>query len=66
MNQIEQVYRHVKEFIKKNGYPQSYSQIARELNLKKHEVEEAMEKLEENGRIKITRIPTKTKIEFMD
>ena len=40
--------------------------MARELNLKIYEVEKAMEELQRTGRIKITRIPSETKIEFAD
>lgn len=66
MDYTNQVYEYLKAFMKKNGYPQSYTEIARELNLKKLEVEEAMEELQQSERIKITRVPSETKIEFVD
>lgn len=66
MDHTEKIYQNFKTFIEKNGYPQSYSQIAEALNLKKYEVEDAMEELQRSGKIKITRIPSKTKIEFVD
>lgn len=45
MDHTNQVYEQLKTFITKNGYPQPYNQMARELNLKIYEVEEAMEEL---------------------
>ena len=66
MDHTNQVYEQLKTFITKNGYPQSYNQMARELNLKIYEVEKAMEELQRTGRIEITRIPSETKIEFAD
>ena len=53
MDHTNQVYEHLRAFIKKNGYPQSCSQMAKELNLKKYEVEEAIEELQRTGRIKV-------------
>lgn len=66
MDHTEKIYQYLKTFIEKNGYPQSYNQIAEALNLKKYEVEGAMEELQQSGRIKITHIPSETKIEFVD
>lgn len=66
MDNQEKIYNYLKSFMKENGYPQTISQIAKELNIPEHETKETFEKLRESGRIKITDIPRKTTIEFRD
>lgn len=62
MDKTEEVYNYMKSFMEKNGYPQSVKQTAEALNIKEHEVKEALDALQQSGRIKITDIPRKTTI----
>jgi|MucameStandDraft_1065616.scaffolds.fasta_scaffold18911_4 SOS-response transcriptional repressor LexA len=66
MDNQEKIYNYLKSFMKENGYPQTSKQMASDLNIPEHEIKEAIEKLQESGRIKITDIPRKTTIEFCD
>lgn len=66
MDNLEKVYNQLKSFTEESGYPQTVSQISQTLNIPEHEVKEAIEKLQQSGRIKITDIPRKTTIEFCD
>ena len=66
IDNLEKVYNHMKSYMEEKGFPPTISQMAKELNIKKYEAEEAFEKLKESGRIKITDIPRKTTIEFVD
>ena len=52
--------------MEEKGYPQSIPQIFRGLNIPEHEVKEAIDKLQQSGRIKITTVPKKVTIEFCD
>ena len=52
--------------MEEKGYPQTSKQMANDLNIPEHEVEEAIDKLQESGRIKITTVPKKVTIEFCD
>ena len=60
------VYNYLKSFMEEKGYPQSIPQIFRGLNIPEHEVKEAIDKLQQSGRIKITTVPKKVTIEFCD
>lgn len=66
MNNSDKIYNHMKEFFEKNGFPPTIKQIADELNIKEHVAQETFEQLKESGRIKITDIPRKTIIEFIE
>lgn len=62
----ENVYDYIKSFTEEKGFPPTIQQAAEALNIKKYEAEEAFEQLKESGRIKITDIPRKTTIEFVE
>ena len=66
MDNQEKIYNYLKSFMEEKGYPQSISQMSKDLNVPEHEVKEAMDKLQESGRIKITTVPKKVTIEFCD
>ena len=66
MDNQEKVYNYLKSFMEEKGYPQSTPQMSRDLNIPEHEVKEAIDKLQESGRIKITTVPKKVTIEFCD
>jgi hypothetical protein len=50
----------------KNGFMPTVQQIVDEINVPEHEVKATLEELEKSGRIKITDIPRKTAIEFVE
>ena len=64
VDNMDKVYNHMRFCVEKYGCFHSTIQMARELDLNAHEVTEAVEKLEEAGKIKITQIPRETIIEF--
>ena len=66
MDNQEKIYNYLKSFMEEKGYPQTSKQMANDLNIPEHEVEEAIDKLQESGRIKITTVPKKVTIEFCD
>lgn len=66
MDNQEKVYNYLKSFMEEKGYPQSIPQMSRGLNIPEHEVKEAIDKLQESGKIKITTVPKKVTIEFCD
>lgn len=66
MDNIEKVYDYLKSCMEEKGYPPTIKQISSDLNLKEHEVQEAFKQLKESGRVKITDIPRKTTIEFVE
>lgn len=66
MDNLEKVYNRMREFMDKNGFPPTIKQIANELNIREYEAKEAFEELQKSGRIKITDIPRRTIIEFVD
>lgn len=66
MDYIDKVYNYMKSFMEKNGFSQTMEEIAEELGILEEEVEEAVGKLKEAGKIMITDIPKKTTIEFRD
>ena len=66
MDNLEKVYNYMKSYIEEKGFPPTMQQTAEALNIKRYEAEEAFERLKESGRIKITDIPRKTTIEFVD
>ena len=62
----EKVYSFMKSSKDKNGFVPTVSQISEELNIAAHEAKAAIEELEKSGRIKITDISRKVKIEFFE
>lgn len=67
MEEITQkVYDYIKSYSHEKGYPPILNQVADELGIKTHEAQEAYEQLEKSGKIKVTRIPSKTEITFAD
>lgn len=50
----------------KNGFVPTVHQIAEELNIAEHEAKATVDQLKESGKIKITDIPRKTIIEFVN
>ena len=66
MDITDKVYNIMKSSMIKKGFSPSVSQIARELNIAEHEANAAIEQLKESGGIRITDIPRKTTIEFVD
>jgi len=66
MDMLEKVYDRIKTSMTKNEHSLSMMKIAKELNLKEHEVKEAFEALKKAGRIKITEMAGKVKMEFLD
>ena len=66
MIKSDKIYYNMKEFFEKNGFPPTIKQVADELNIKEHEAQEAFDELQKSERIKITDIPRKTTIEFID
>lgn len=63
---MKKTYAYIKSFIKEKGFPPTIQQIAESLNMKEHEVQEALDQLEKSDKIKVTRIPSKTEITFSD
>lgn len=66
MDIAEKIYDFMKSSKDKNGFVPTVHQIAEELNIADHEAKTAIEQLKESGKIKITDIPRKTTIEFVD
>ncbi len=66
MDITEKVYGFMKSSNDKNGFVPSVKQIAEEFNISDYEVKIALENLEKSGRIKITDIPPKSTVEFVD
>lgn len=66
MDITEKVYNHMKSFMEEHGFLPTIKQTAETLHYKDYEVKEAVEKLEETGKIKITRVPPKNTVEFFD
>lgn len=66
MDITEKIYSFMKSSANKNGFMPTVKQVAEELNIADHEAKSAIEQLEKSGRIKITDIPRKTTIEFVD
>lgn len=65
MEEIEQkIYDYIKSFTEEKEFPPTTQQIAETLNIKKHEAQEAVERLEKSGKIKITRTSIKTGMTF--
>lgn len=66
MDITDKVYNFMKSSNDKNGFVSTVQQVAEELNIADHEANAAIEQLKESGRIKITDIPRKTTIEFVN
>lgn len=66
MDIAEKVYNFLKSSNDKNGFTPTAHQIAEELNIADYEAKAAIEQLKESGRIKITDVPRKTTIEFVN
>lgn len=66
MDIAEKVYNFMKSSNDKNGFTPTVHQIAEELSIADYEAKAAIEQLKEFGRIKITDVPRKTTIEFID
>ncbi len=62
----QKVYTHMKSTYDQNGFAPTVRQTAERLQLEDREVEDAIRKLEQLGRIVITDIPAKSIIEFVD
>jgi len=60
------VYYYMKSLADKNGFLPTLRQTAEELKVNVHEVEDAISRLHESGKIMITDIPAKSIIEFVD
>jgi hypothetical protein len=56
----------MKSLADKNGFLPTLRQTAEELKVTVHEVEDAISRLHESGKIMITDIPAKSIIEFVD
>lgn len=59
------VYNHMKSLSDQNGYAPTVRQTADQLNLKISEVEGAINKMQQLGKIVVTDIPAKSIIEFV-
>ena len=66
MDYTDKVYNYMKSFMEENGFHQTVKGIAKELGILEKEVETAIDKLKESGKVIITGIPRKTTIEFKD
>lgn len=60
------VYTHMKKLYDQNGFAPSVRQTAEQMNLEVCEVEDAIAKMEQSGKIVITDIPAKSIIEFVE
>lgn len=60
------VYNYMKSLSDKNGFPPTVRQTAQDLQVQVNEVEDALSRLREEGKITITDIPAKSIIEFVD
>ncbi|MDE7313881.1 MAG: hypothetical protein K2N87_20025 [Eubacterium sp.] len=60
------VYHYMKSLSDKNGFLPTVRQTAEELHVDVNEVEAALGRLHESGKIMITDIPAKSIIEFVD
>lgn len=59
------VYNHMKSLSDQNGYAPTVRQTADQLNLKISDVEGAINKMQQLGKIVVTDIPAKSIIEFV-
>lgn len=66
MDITEKIYRFMKSSSDKNGFVPSVKQIAEEFNISDREVKSAQESLKKSGKIRITDIPRKSTVEFVD
>ena len=66
MDNLEKVYNHMKSYMEEKGFPPTIHQVAEALGVERHEAQEAYEQLEKSGRIKVTDIPRKSTIEFIE
>ncbi|MCI9124930.1 MAG: hypothetical protein HFH35_12850 [Eubacterium sp.] len=62
----QKVYDHMKSLSDQNGFAPTVRQTADQLNLKVHEVESAISKMQQLGKVVVTEIPAKSIIEFVD
>lgn len=62
----QKVYTHMKSFYDQHEFAPTVRQTAEQLNYEERDVEDAIRKLEQLGRIVITDIPAKSIIEFVD
>lgn len=60
------VYNHMKSLSDQDGFVPTVRQTADQLNLKDDEVEVAINKMQQLGKIVVTEIPAKSIIEFVD
>ena len=64
MDYTDKVYNYMKSFMEENGFNQTVKGIAKELGILEKEVETAINKLKEAGKVIISDIPRKTTIEL--
>lgn len=65
-NITSKVYNHMKTLSDQNGFAPILRQTADQMNLKVDEVEGAIDKMQQLGKIVVTEIPAKSIIEFVD
>lgn len=65
-NITSKVYNHMKLLSDQDGFAPTVRQTADQLNLKTSEVEGAINKMQQLGKIVVTEIPEKSIIEFVD
>ena len=65
-NITSKVYNHMKSLSDQNGFTPTIRQTADQLSLKAGEVEGAINKMQQLGKIVVTEIPAKSIIEFVD
>lgn len=65
-NITAKVYNHMKSVSDQNGFAPTVRQTADQLNLKTSEVEGAINRMQQLGKVVITDIPAKSIIEFVD
>lgn len=65
-NITSKVYNHMKSLSDQNGFVPTVRQTADQMNLKTSEVESAINKMQQLGKIVVTDIPAKSIIEFVD
>lgn len=60
------IYNYMKALSDQNGFAPTVQQTANQLNCNVHEVEDAIHKLQQSGKVTVTEIPAKSIIEFVD
>ena len=65
-NITSKVYNHMKSVSDQNGFAPTLRQTADQMNIKVSEVEGAINKMQQLGKIVVTEIPAKSIIEFVD